>query len=36
MIDQYKPLDSAIQKWPKEELVHAKQLWLRITASYYR
>ena len=36
VIDLYKSLDSAMQKWPKEELVHAEQCLLGITASYYR
>ena len=36
MIDLYKPLDSAIQKWPKEECVHAEQRWLGTISSYYR
>jgi len=36
MIDLYKSLDSALQKWPKEELVHVEQRWLGITGSYYR
>ena len=36
VIDLYKSLDSELQKWPKEELVHAEQRWLGITGSYYR
>lgn len=35
MIDLCKSLDSTIQKWPKEELVHAEQRWLGITGTYY-
>ena len=34
MIDLYKYLDSALQKWPREELVHAEQRWLGIIGSY--